>query len=93
MLVCTPMFAFGGGLAGHLISRRTALELDRWRKREETMRMLRWAVELATEASPERRDAGLVSLRALLRSPLLDVQDRALVSSLTRHAARGSMEP
>jgi len=48
---------------------------------------------LAFGGGLERRNAGLVSLRALLRSPLLDVQDRALVSSLTRHAARGSMEP
>ena len=27
------------------------VELDRWRKREETIRMLRWATELATDAT------------------------------------------
>ena len=37
----TPLAAFIGGVLGHLILRKGANELDVWRRREETMRMLR----------------------------------------------------
>lgn len=43
LLALTPVLAFLGALIGHVLTRRASLELDRWRRREETMRMLRWA--------------------------------------------------
>ena len=79
-------------MAGHLLSRRSALELDRWRKREETMRMLRWAVELVVGGDDERVRAGSAALTALQRSPLLDPDDVDLVASLTDAVARGRMD-
>ncbi|HCB03949.1 MAG TPA: hypothetical protein PLZ93_23360 [Nocardioides sp.] len=91
MLVATPLLAFGGGLAGHVLSRRSALELDRWRRREETMRMLRWAVEMVVGGDDESVGAGSVAMSALLRSPLLDDEDFDLVASLADAVARGTM--
>lgn len=57
----------------------------RWR-REETMRLLRWAAELAidkSEASTESTNlAGLQILDALQRSPLLQEADQAFISAV-----------
>lgn len=82
LLVATPVLAFLGAMAGHLLLRRTAVELDRWRKREETMRLMRWAVELATDTDQDRARAGLIVLGALLDSPLLDEADIDLVATV-----------
>lgn len=84
-LVATPLLAFVGALLGDRWTRKSAIELDRWRKREETMRMLRWACELATESDPRRQFAGLAALEALLDSPLLDVEDERFVFALAGH--------
>lgn len=48
----TPMSAFAGVIIGQLLLRKGATELDTWRRREETMRMLRWASEQAASDSP-----------------------------------------
>lgn len=93
VLVATPLLAFGGGLTGHLLGRRGAVELDRWRKREETMRLLRWATELATDADDARARAGLTVLEALLESPLLDDADVALVATIAGSVALGASPP
>lgn len=68
--VGTPLLAFAGVLVGHLLLRRGALEQDvRWR-REETMRLLRWAAELALDADPGRSTVGVSAIGALQRSEL-----------------------
>lgn len=85
--VATPVLAFTGALVGHRVSRRSALELDRWRKREETMRMLRWATEFAVDSDVDRARAGVLVLVGLIDSPLLDEDDNALVSSVLGHVA------
>jgi len=87
VLVLTPLLAFGGSIIGHLVTRRTASELDRWRKREETMRLLRWSTELAIDGDEDRSRAGLVVLGGLLDSPLLDEADIQLVATVTAHVA------
>lgn len=92
MLVATPVLAFAGGIAGHLLTRKSATELDRWRKREETMRMLRWATELAINADPTKARAGLLVLDALLDSPLLDHADVTLVATVTQYVATGELD-
>ncbi len=91
MLIATPVSAFLGTMLGHFLSRRSAKDLDRWRKREETMRLLRWATELAVDSDPDRARAGLVVLDALLDSPLLDHDDAQLVSTVTRYVAMGQV--
>ncbi len=54
-LVASPLLAFLGVLLGHRVTRTSARELDRWRKREETMRLLRWATDIALDGDPARR--------------------------------------
>ena len=67
----TPVLAFAGALLGQLLTRRGAKELDiRWR-REETMRLLRWAAELAVDEDVGRGAVGVAALEALEVSELL----------------------
>lgn len=87
VLIATPLLAFAGGLVGHLLGGRAAVELDRWRKREETMRMLRWATELATDQDQSRARAGIIVLTALMDSSLLDQDDVALVATIAGQVA------
>jgi hypothetical protein len=86
-LVATPLLAFFGALLGVWASRRTARELDRWRQREETMRMLRWGVEMATGTMTRSVAAGVTTLDALLASPLVDPDDIPMVRSIADHVA------
>ena len=81
-LVASPLLAFLGVLLGHRVTRTSARELDRWRKREETMRLLRWGTEIALDGDPRRSTVGLDILDALLGSPLLDVDDKTLVRAI-----------
>lgn len=75
-LVATGALAFLGAALGHLLGRVTAREQERWRRREETMRLMRWAVDAATEQVGLRRsEVGASALKALTRSPLLDPED------------------
>ncbi|MGQ0624500.1 MAG: hypothetical protein ACT4PP_07600 [Sporichthyaceae bacterium] len=77
----TSILAFAGALFGVLVSRRGARDLDvRWR-REESMRLLRWACELAVDPQARRRDVGVATLGALETSTLLQREDQALVSA------------
>ncbi len=81
--VTTPVTAFAGAIVGQWWARRSAHELDTWRHREETMRLLRWSVERAVgEDSPEAR-AGLAALGALRTSELLQPEDLELVVTVT----------
>ncbi len=93
VLIATPLLAFAGGLVGHLLGRRASRELDRWRKREETMRMLRWATELATDPHEDRAKAGMLVLSALLDSPLLDEDDVELVATIAGNIALTPASP
>lgn len=80
--VATPLLAFAGVMVGQLLLRRGALEQDvRWR-REETMRLLRWAAELSLDADPGRSVVGVSALRALQQSELLQTGDQSLLSSI-----------
>ncbi len=81
-LIVTPLLAFLGVLLGHRTTRRGAVELDRWRKREETMRLLRWAIELAVHSDVRRRLVGVEIVGALSGAPLLDEDDELLVNAV-----------
>ena len=87
-----PVAAFLGTLLGHAVSRRGARELERRSRREEVMRNLRWAVELALDADPRRAGLGVSQLTALLWSDLLDRSAElfvdAALADLVRHRDR-----
>ncbi len=82
LAAATPVLAFAGVLLGHWWTRRSERELDAWRHREETMRLLRWAVERAG-ADPAESRAGLATLGALQSSELLQPEDLDLVVAVT----------
>jgi hypothetical protein len=68
----TPVLAFAGGLIGQLVTRRVAEELERRSKREEVMRILRWAAELGVSSDEAKAALGRAELETLLDSDLLD---------------------
>jgi len=78
----TPIAAFLGVVLGHVVLRRGADELDVWRRREETMRVLRWASEHAASTDDAKARMGLAALDALSESELLQEQDQTLIDSL-----------
>lgn len=78
----TPIAAFVGVLVGNLLTRKGARELETWRRREETMRMLRWASDLAVAAERAKARAGVAALTALSSSPLLQAEDQTLLDAM-----------
>jgi hypothetical protein len=78
----TPLLAFLGVLVGHVLLREGATELDIWRRREETMRMLRWASEQATSSDDPTARMGVAALEALSDSELLQAPDQAFVDAV-----------
>ena len=87
MTVMSPLLALGGVFLGSYLTRKSDRELDTWRHREETMRMVRWAVEQILEGEEAATDAGVVTLRSLMRSELLQPEDYDLVAALTASVA------
>jgi len=80
--VGTPVLAFLGAVFGQLLTRKGAKETDiRWR-REETMRILRWAAELAVDGDVARSSVGVAALDALEESALLQDDDQPLISAV-----------
>ncbi len=85
--VLSPFLALGGVALGAYLTRKGDRELDVWRHREETMRMVRWAVEQILDGDEAGTDAGVVTLRSLMRSELLQPEDYDLVAALTAAVA------
>jgi hypothetical protein len=79
--VGTPALAFLGTLLGTRATRRGATELETRSKREETMRTLKWAAELAVAGDPAKADLGLRELRALGDSMLLDPEQQTFIDA------------
>lgn len=80
--VGSPLLAFLGVVLAQWLTRKTAHESDiRW-QREETMRMLRWATDVASEEAPHRSSVGIAALDALDDSPLLQQEDQLLISAV-----------
>lgn len=77
----TPALAFIGAFAGHLLGRKTAGELETRSKREETMRTLRWAAELAVDDDERKANLGFRQLVALQDSELLDSEQDLFVDA------------
>lgn len=78
-----PVLAFAGALFGNLVSRSAAKDLDKWRRREETMRMLRWAVEKAVDREERIAEVGIATLSAMWDSELLQSEDSGLLAAVT----------
>ncbi|GAA1627954.1 hypothetical protein GCM10009744_14790 [Kribbella alba] len=91
--VLSPFLALGGVALGAYLTRKSDRELDTWRHREETMRMVRWAVEQIMEGEEVGTDAGVVTLRSLMRSELLQPEDYDLVAALTAAVAIDRVGP
>jgi len=79
-----PVLAFAGSWLGVRTNRRASIELDRWRRREETMRLMRWAAELAVDDTDRRAGVGLAALDALRESELLQDEDLDLVQAVAQ---------
>ena len=93
MAALSPLLALGGVALGSWLVRKSDRELDTWRHREETMRMVRWAVEQILEGEAAGTDAGVVTLRSLMRSELLQPEDYDLVAALTASVAIDRVGP
>jgi hypothetical protein len=76
--------SLANAVATRVDQRLGALELDKWRRREETMRMLRWASEHAVSRDARLSDLGVTTLIALKDSnpSLLQQEDRAIVDAV-----------
>jgi hypothetical protein len=77
----SPILSFLGVLLAQFITRKSAAELEARSKREETMRNLRWAAELAVSLDERMADLGVAQLRALLGSQLLDDSEKIFVEA------------
>ncbi|WP_238164527.1 hypothetical protein [Kribbella pittospori] len=93
MTVLSPLLALLGVFLGSYLTRKSDRELDVWRHREETMRMVRWAVEQILEGDESGTEAGVVTLRSLMRSELLQAEDYDLVAALTASVAIDRVGP
>jgi NADH:ubiquinone oxidoreductase subunit 5 (subunit L)/multisubunit Na+/H+ antiporter MnhA subunit len=93
MAALSPMLVLGGVALGSYMVRKSDRELNTWRHREETMRMVRWAVEQILEGTDAGTDAGVVTLRSLMRSELLQPEDYELVAALTASVAIDRVGP
>jgi hypothetical protein len=65
-------------------ARRAARQLDQWRRREETMRILRWAADKATTKNDDERLLALSVLDALDSSKptLLQPEDQGILDAV-----------
>lgn len=86
--VGTPVLTFCGVLLANWLSRQTAHETETRSRREETMRNLRWAAELAVSDDPRSALLGLTQLQALDEAELLDAEQKVFVTAAQRTAAR-----
>ena len=62
-------------------------KLQVWRQREETMRMVRWGLELTASANPKAATIGQNTLTALQKGSLVQPADSAFVASVTAFVA------
>ncbi len=81
LAVGVPVLTFVGVVLGNLVTRRGAAELETRSRREETMRTLTWAAELAVSDDPAKADLGLRELEALGDSALLDPEQQTFIDA------------
>lgn len=76
------LLALIGSMVGGNLNRRSAKELERRWNREESMRMLRWATEMAAEKDRSSAGMGEAVLGKLLDSSLLQPEDRPFAEAV-----------
>ena len=76
-----PLLAFAGAMTGQFITRRAASELETRSKREEVMRNLRWAAELAVSGDEAHARLGVAQLKALGESSLPDQSQQLFIDA------------
>jgi hypothetical protein len=86
-ILLAPAFSFAGAYLGYRRARSADLALDRWRRREETMRMVRWAADKALSEEEAVRPVGVSALDALRRAELLQPEDERLVEEIAEAVA------
>jgi hypothetical protein len=79
--VLVPAAAVIGGIVGSLLTRRGAKEAENRGRREELMRLHRWASELSIEKDPRKAQLGIGQLAALLNSPLLSEDEKVFIDA------------
>lgn len=77
----TPLLTFLGVLLAQRIARKGSKELETRSRREEVMRNVRWAAELAVDEDQTRAKLGVSQLNALSQSNLNDDDVQALVDA------------
>lgn len=80
--VAAPVFSFLGVLLAQSFTRNSSERAERRLRREETMRMLRWAADLAASDVRPRAAVGIAALDALNESEVLDAEDQLLISGV-----------
>lgn len=89
----SPALAFFGVLLAQWLGRKSAGELETRSKREETMRTLRWAAELAVDQDDAGKAAlGVSQLTALGESDLLDDAQRLFVDAAMEAVLEDAVE-
>ena len=88
----TPLSALLGVLVSQWLTRRTARETDARSTREELMRNLRWAAELAASEDERKSELGVAQLVALGESDLLDAGDQAFIDAALASVIREPAE-
>ena len=88
----TPLLAFVGVILGQAFTRRGERELEFRSKREEVMRILRWAAELAVSDDQAHSRLGVAELGALLHSELLDEEEKDFVQAALTAVVRVPVE-
>lgn len=77
----TPVLTFVGVWLANRVSRRGDEESETRSRREETMRNLRWAAELALDDDPKRALLGFTELEALETADMLDDEQKVFVTA------------
>jgi hypothetical protein len=84
----TPISAFVGVLVSNVLTRRGAKELELRSKREEVLRNLRWAAELAVSDDEGKASLGLAELQALADSDLLEAGQKSFIDAALEAVVR-----
>ena len=88
----SPALAFVGVIVAQAVTRRGEKELEFRSKREEVMRILRWAAELAVSDDQAHSRLGVAELGALLQSELLDEEEKDFVQAALTAVVRVPVE-
>lgn len=79
-----PILVFLGVALGHWLSRRAAKELEARSRREQLLRTLQWAADLAVDSDQAKAALGVEMLLALANSRLSNPMTDALVDAALR---------